>query len=61
MADNWLDTACTGLSLTSKLNVTSALKLACKEVLRQAIDRCKNKAYMTFSRRDTSQGLKCGQ
>ena len=34
--------------------------LVCKEVLCWASDRCKNEAYTTFGRRDTSQGLKCG-
>ena len=61
MADNWPETASTGSSLTLKLNVTSAGKLVCKEVLRWAIDRCKTEAYATIGRRDTSQGLKCGQ
>ena len=60
MANNWSDTASTGLSLTTKQNMTSALKLVCKEVLRWAIDCCKNEAYTTFGRRDTTQGLKCG-
>ena len=60
MAGNWSDTASTGSSLTSKLNVTSALKLVCKEALRQAIDCCKNESCTSFVSQDTVQGLKGG-
>ena len=60
MTNDLSHTASTVSSLTSKLNLTSALELMCKDMLCWSIDHCKNEACTTFGRQNTVHDLKCG-